>query len=311
MYADDPIAERFVAARHSAGPPWGDAIGCLRLADWSIVVDGLDRTVSRGLAERWGACWTNQPEPTPTLRLALQSAAERWLPAPRPGELYRIEAAGRDDGFHVRSYQFIAWPDGPGLWRASVFADGEEPAGRTVENLLRYLVARLAVEAGGVPWHGAGVLRGRKAFVFVGPSRAGKSTAVGLSVPPGCSLGDDMSVLIQRDGRWWTVALPFDNAGGLPSGAPAGWQPLAGVWRLFQAEQPRVVEPPKMTAAASAMTAVAFPWALRDLSARLLDAVDRLVHDGLYGHLHFALDPGFWEHLPLDHADPPIDFAPR
>ena len=45
--------------------------------------------------------------------------------------------------------------------------------------------------------HGAGVMREERAYLFVGPSRSGKSTAVRLSAPA-ISMGDDFAVVLPR-----------------------------------------------------------------------------------------------------------------
>ncbi len=161
----------------------------------------------------------------------------------------------------------------------------------------RYLVARLAIEAGGLALHGAGLRRGRRAWIFAGPSGAGKTTAIRLSAPAE-SLGDDFAVVLPHDAGWAAPALPFDNAEIAPREPVRGLTPLAGVFRLFQAERHRVERPSGVLAQASLLSCAAFPWALSDLSDRAGESVAAIAASGLFGHLHFALDSGFWRLLP-------------
>jgi len=216
-----------------------------------------------------------------------------WLPRWRPGDTYRLEADTVAGPLVVRSYHFALVPEVSGAWRLAIEDLSVEPLGRVFDNATRYLVARLAVERGGLALHGAGLLRGRDAFIFAGPSGAGKSTAIRLSLPA-MSLGDDFAVVLPHAGGWAVPALPFDNAEIAPEDPPRGLFPLAGVWRLFQAARHRVERPSGVLAQASLLACAAFPWALPDLADRTGEAVAALAASGLYGHLHFAPDPGFW-----------------
>jgi hypothetical protein len=69
------------------------------------------------------------------------------------------------------------------------------------------------------------------------------------------------------------------------------------VWRLFQADHHRVEHPTGVLAQASLLACAAFPWALPDLADRSGEAVAAIAASGLFGHLHFAQDPGFWSLL--------------
>jgi hypothetical protein len=111
---------------------------------------------------------------------------------------------------------------------------------------------------------------------------------------PSTSLGDDFAVIVPHEGGWAAPALPFDNAEIAPEKPARGLFPLAGVWRLFQADRHRVERPSGVLAQASLLACTAFPWALPDLADRTGEAVAALAASGLFGHLHFAPDPGFW-----------------
>jgi hypothetical protein len=216
-----------------------------------------------------------------------------WLPRWRPGDSYRIEADAAAGPLVVRSYHFALGPEISGAWRLAVSDLGDEPAGRILENAARYLVARLAIERGGIALHGAGLRRAGRAWIFAGPSGAGKSTAIRLSQPGEC-LGDDFAIALPFQGGWATPALPFDNAEEAPQEPVRGLTPISGVLRLFHAQRHRLEKPAGVMAQASLLSCTAFPWAIPDLADRAGEAVAALASSGLFAHLHFALDPGFW-----------------
>lgn len=282
--------------------PFGGHETTLVVGRWAVRLRGLDDALARDLGRRWGPFLAEAPpaDARRTVRIDLADAGDRtFLPPPVPGETYRVQVRIEDHRPVLRSYRFLAGPDAdgpPGDWRALVSRSAAEPAGRVVENVVRMRLARLVVEDGGVPFHGAGVVRDGRAHLLVGPSGAGKTTAVALSRP--CvSLGDDFALAVPEGDGWATAAVPFDNAEMAVQEPPRGLLPLAGVWRLHQAEAPRLETPPAMTRSLSILACAAAPWTLPDLSAALMDNVERLGAAVPYGHLHFDRSPAFWDRI--------------
>ncbi len=275
--------------------PRGGEVRELAIGDWRIRLSGLDGALAACLDRRWAGFLAGGGA-APSVELETRRAGRPWM-APRPGEPYRIEC-GLDGGVPVVwSYNFAAAPVDGARWRAGLADSGDEPVERAVENLVRYMVARLAVLEGGFALHGAGVLRDGRAHVFAGGSGSGKSTAVALSTEAR-SLGDDFAVVVPlTDGVWVTTAVPFDNRERAPVDPPRGWLPLAGVWRLHQTTRARVEHPPAFLARASLTACVAFAWALPDLADDWLRQVERFVATGLYAHLHFRRAPDFWQRI--------------
>lgn len=279
--------------------PAGTATRELSIGDDTIRFEGLSAAFAATLEARWGG-YLSAAKTGPariTVRV-VRGDGELWLPQWRPGESYRIEADAVAGPLVVRSYHFALGPEVTGAWRLAVEAGESEPVGRVLDNAARYLVARLALDRGGLAVHGAGVRRGRHAWVFTGKSGAGKTTASRLSAPAQ-SLGDDFAVIVPTDDGWAAVALPFDNTEKAPKVPVPGLTSLAGVFRLFQADRHMLERPSGVWAQASILACTAFPWALPDLSGRAGEAVARLAASGLFGHLHFAPDPGFWSLLPV------------
>jgi hypothetical protein len=276
--------------------PFGDERRRLRCGPLTLDIEGLDADLARLLGERWGAFLEPAPAPRrPGVRL-LRAGPEGWLPPAEPGSYYRIEARSAAPVLAV-SYHFALGPDAePGLWRAGISERASEPLGRVVENALRYLTARVAVERGGFALHAAGVVRDGRAFVLAGPSGAGKSTAVRLAAPAR-SLGDDFAVLLPDGDGWCTPAVPFDNSERATHAPAALPFPVEGVFRLHQAPAARVERPTAALAAASLMACTAFPWALPDQGHALAEHVGRFVASGRYHHLYFTREDSLWSQI--------------
>lgn len=274
--------------------PAGSAARELSIGADTIRFEGLSDPFAATLDARWGGYVgpSTSREATITVRV-VRGDGTTWLPRWRPGESYRIEADAVAGPLVVRSYHFALGPEVSGAWRLAVEAGDAEPVGRVLDNAARYLAARLALERGGIALHGAGVRRDGVAWIFTGISGAGKTTASRLSAPAE-GLGDDFAVLMPTGRGWAAAALPFDNSEAAPANPVRGLTPVAGVFRLFQAEQHMLERPSGVWAQASILSCTAFPWALPDLADRAGDAVARLAASGLFGHLHFAQDPGFW-----------------
>jgi hypothetical protein len=260
----------------------------------TIRLEGLSAAFAAVLEERWGGFLAPPRAASPRLVVRnVRGDGSPWLPPWKPGEGYRLEADAAGGPLIVRSYHFALGREPSGSWRLAVEDRSDEPVGRVFDNAARYLVARIALDQGGLPLHGAGVMRNGRGFVFARASGAGKSTAVRLSAPA-ASLGDDFAIVLPRDGDWVTAALPFDNAETAPREPVRGLVPLAGVYRLFQATTHRIERPAGALAQVSLLACMAFPWALADLADRAGESVARLSASGRFAHLHFAPDPGFW-----------------
>ena len=283
----------------SLDEPRGPGRILLALGEWSIAIEGLDAGLEDILERRWAGFATRCRDVANAVTLRVVRGGESLcLPRWQGFERYRIEGAVEHGMPVVRSYHFALAPgEGPRAWRLAVADERDEPGERTIENAVRYTVARTAAEAGGFALHGAGVLRDGRAYVFAGPSRSGKSTAVALSAPAR-SLGDDFAVLLPRGGEWVTPALPFDSSETAPPKPEGVLFPVVGIWRLFRAAEPRLEAVPPTIAAASLMGCSAFPWAMPDLSESVLDHVRQYIGVAPFAHLHFRKAPDFWDLLP-------------
>ena len=273
--------------------PAGDAARDLNLGCGVLRFEGLTDAAARTLDARWGEFVASPSSSPPDLvARAVRGDGGLWLPAWRTGEAYRIESDPSGGDFAC-SYHFALARESAGRFKLSVVESHAEPFGRVLDNVARYLVARLVSQQDGLTLHGARVLRSGRAWIFAGPSGSGKSTASRLSAPS-ASLGDDFAVVVRDGTGFATCALPFDNAEQAPPRVASGLIPLAAVVRLFKAPAHRVERPQGAMAVASLLACAAFRSVLPDIEGTTGETITRLANSGAYLHLHAAMDPGFW-----------------
>jgi hypothetical protein len=113
--------------------------------------------------------------------------------------------------------------------------DGGERFPGVFENFLRVLVAYRLLELGGAVLHSAGVVKDGAAFLFLGRSGAGKTTAARLSLARGAEvLSDDLNALV-IGGAGGVVVLKLPFTGDLGERrALRPPVPLGGLLRLAQ-----------------------------------------------------------------------------
>jgi len=263
----------------------------LALGAWRVRFDGLDAALAVGLDARWGPFIGPPTDPEPSARVELvRGDRPGLLPAPSAGERYRIEPVpGQPRAIVSYGFTLAPLPGHACAWRLAPGDSDDEPAERRVENAARFVVATLALDAGGFALHAAGVLVAGRGYLLAGPSRAGKSTAWQRS-RPAASLGDDFGVVVPSEQDWRVVAVPFDNAERVEADAVRGSFPLGRILRVFQAERTRVEELSPLRAAASLVGVAAFPWAVPGHAAALAERAQRLAAGGRFAHLHFARD---------------------
>jgi hypothetical protein len=271
--------------------PCGDRSGCLRLGHHGFRLQGIDAELDAALRERWGPFYGSDLAGEPAYTLELFQGDERaWLDPPRYGERYRIDSFYDAEHRVTASYHFALCENGArGAFRVGLTEQQTEPRPRVVENAVRFLAARMAVERGGFALHGAAFLLSGRAHVYAGPSGSGKTTAMGLT-RGATSLGDDFAIVLPGEDGWTVPALPFDNTERVSAEPPSGLQPLVGIWRLRKSEQTRLVGATQKMAAASLLGCTAFPWAMPERAVNLLENAKRYVSQGRFGDLHFRRD---------------------
>ena len=281
--------------------PRGDGEIALSLGRWRVRITGLEDELAQVLALRWGAFVSRAQGADRAVLRAVRGTSDLWLPHWEWMERYRVEGTVENGQPVVRSYHFAMTQGEDAAWRLALADDPDEPMARVVENAVRTVVARLAVSDGGFAIHAAGALRRGRAYLLAGPSRSGKTTAIAVSRGLAEDLGDDLAVVLPDGSGWSAPALPFGSRDEAPPRPEGELFPVAGIYRLFQGEAPRVEELPRARAVASLVGCVASPWAVPDLADGILEGARRFVSTCRFAHLHFGMAPDFW---PLLEAGP-------
>ena len=292
---------------YSDVPPCSDDFGpfCPTYGDHSLLVgfgpirlrlEGLSARQAALLMQRYGRFRATGGRVTARVRLGPARVPHFLYHRPGVFERYRMER--RQDGrtLTLWSYEFAGRLD---VEARKADLRLVEPEGvlhdRGLENYLRVLTASFVLEAGGFLLHGAGIVRDGKAFVFFGPSGAGKTTITQLS-PDDLVLSDDLTLVVRTPRGYEAAGIPFGLAHHhVPESA--GSFPIDSFNMLVQAAAVRRTE----LAPAQALAEIAgcLPFVMQDTaqSARGLDNVANVVWEVPVHRLEFRKDASFWNVL--------------
>jgi hypothetical protein len=277
----------------SPAAPLGESSVSLDLAGIGVRLEGLDAPTAALLEGRFRGFLGERPGP---VRVAVAPAdVERFLQRERPGESYRLETRGEGEGLLAWSYGFAArYLPAERSAELRLAPEPDEARALSLENVVRLVVSWRALEEGDLLLHAAGIERDGTALAFFGPSGAGKTTLCRLSQGEGEMLSDDLLLLRRAEGGWEATALPLTGAYRARDGA--GLVPLAGLYRLVQAEEAGVEELSTAVAVGEIIACVPF-FEERPMDAALLEVAGRLAGEVPVRRLRFRRDAGFWEVL--------------
>ncbi len=283
------------------------AVGPLRFR-----LEGLSRLQAERLCGRF-APFVEAGEGIADLAIALRRAGVvsfLRLPSGSEPETYRLGSRAARGRLALWSYEFAGWVE-PAARRAMLAVVEEDGPlfERGLENFLRIMTASFILEHGGFLFHASGVVRGGRAYVFFGPSGAGKTTVTHLSKPIGAPgenrgghvvgagdtvLSDDLTLVIRRGDRYEACGIPFGLAHHrVPE--TGGSFPIASFNRLVQSR--RVARERIDGARAVAEVASCLPFVMQETrqAERALQAVARALESIPVHRLEFRKDDGFWD----------------
>jgi hypothetical protein len=158
-----------------------------------------------------------------------------------------------------------------------------------------YTLTWMLLPRAGFLLHAATVVRKGRAYLFTGKSEAGKSTVASLA-PQGSVLTDELSLVRREDGVWRAYGTPF--WGEFRAGDSNTSAPIAGIFRLVQAKENRVILLRPVEFLRAMIGNLLFFSQQPADSQRLLEIVSQAAQE-LSGYtLEFRKDPTFWEILP-------------
>ena len=220
----------------------------------------------------------------------------------RTAEYYRIHMRWEAGALLATSYEWAASIEFAGATSDLLLADcavyGRAEFDRSLENYLRVVYAHLAVPAKGFLLHSAGLVRSGRAFLFFGPSGAGKTTVTTLS--PGAKvLSDDLTMVMPAEAtpgaeaRYAACSVPFRGLFA-PHPESADTYPLAGLFRLVQ-DTTDWLEPLSGAAAIGEVVgSLPFVMDRPEMAGSAIDAVSAAAGQVPVFRLHFRKDSTFW-----------------
>jgi hypothetical protein len=294
-----PEAALFAAGR----PGFGSACLSLRIGPLVMRLEGLSALQADAVAERYrpfvagGGPVASVVEGAADITVRIGPAGvDAFLAPPAPGvhEIYRME--GRRDGGRLTlwTYEFAGSLDAGGRRAELALVDPGGPLFfRGLENYLRILTAAFILEQGGFLLHAATVVRNGRAYVFFGPSGAGKTTVTLLS-PRDRVLSDDLTLVVPGSAGWAAAGIPFGLAHHrVPEST--GTFPIASFNRLIQAPVTWREPLPRSRALGEMLASLPFVMQETGQAGRALEVVAKALESVPVWGLRFVKDPGFWD----------------
>jgi hypothetical protein len=291
-----------------SGEPWGDRAVALAVPGGPYLFSGLAASQEEALRHRFGPlCGPAAAGDGGAATAVFRAPDSDFLAIDTRGWEYSLDLDHAPGSLRVAGMRLMArldWTPGlaGGLWTPA--SAGEDWAS-ICENYLRLLAAYRLLAGGGALLHSAGVSDGESAWLLLGPSGAGKTTASRLCLAAGADvLSDDLNAVLLPGGgasgdgaaRPRVERLPFTGDLGERQGGPGGW-PLRAVLRLRQG--PADALRPLSPASALGALVAAAPYVNRDPWRRdpLLAALERLALAVPAWELTFSLGADLWSIL--------------
>ena len=163
----------------------------------------------------------------------------------------------------------------------------------SVDAALRILHTLLLAEAGGFLLHAASAVRNGRAFLFFGPSGAGKTTVARLAVSDATLLTDEISY-VRRDGESYSAyGTPFTGELAKPGENISA--PIAALYHLVKAPTNRLTLMKEADAARALLESVLFFAEDADLVKLVFKSVCDLVCQLPVYQLEFVPDKSVWD----------------
>lgn len=294
-----------------SGEPWGDCRVVLEVPGGPYLFEGLSEIQEAAIRLKFGALCRDLGEEEPVRSLVFRAPAADFRDIDTRGWEYTLDLEHNPRSVLAAGLRLMArldWiPSLTGaLWTPE--AAGEEWLG-VFENHFRVLAAYRSLETGGAVLHSAGVTDGESAWLLLGPSGAGKTTASRLCLEGGAIvLSDDLNAVRLgphhhgppppggEEGEARLEKLPFTGDLGDRGGGPAAY-PLRAILRLRQGSDDHLS--PLTPAAALASLVAAAPFVNQDPWRRdaLFGVLERLARSVPAWEVRFTLGGGIWDIL--------------
>ena len=224
----------------------------LSLAGFSITLTAGEADLLQNLAGRFRN-FLSAPIRKPDLALSIERVAVENFISPSSG-IMEVEWSVENGRMRFRStYEEASLDLASRRGTIRLAAANGDP-----ENFLRVFLAYGCLQSGGLTMHSSGAVREGSAYLFFGPSGAGKTTIARLSESVGLGvLGDDIVALRKEAGTYVAYSLPFGNREDFAERL-ALRAPIAAMYRLRKAAQHEVRPLTRVQAVTEMIAAVPF-----------------------------------------------------
>jgi len=283
-----------------SGEPWGDRAVALEVAGGPYLFTGLSPRQEELVRQRFSGLCRPGEEAAAVASRVFRAPAADFLDRDVRGWEYTQDmdhAAGSVRLAGLRLMARLDWTPAlaGALWTCE--EEGDEWTAAVFENFFRVLAAYRLLAEGGAVIHSAGVTDGAAAWLLLGPSGAGKTTASRLCLEGGgLVLSDDLNAIrLDPSGPPSVQRLPFTGDLGERSTGPSSY-PLRAILRLAKGED--ALRPLSPAAALAGLVAAA-PFVNRDPWRReaLLAALEGLARSVPAYELTFSLHSRLWDIL--------------
>ena len=165
----------------------------------------------------------------------------------------------------------------------------------STDSVTRIVCSFLLSDAPGFLLHASSLVWNDRAYVFCGPSGAGKTTMTRLAPPGARLLTDEISCVRKVDGVWTAYGTPF--AGELSTSGEHISAPIAALFRLSHGDDHRIDALPGGDAVRAIMRNVLLFGHEPASHARALDAVCEFAAAVPTARLTFRPEPSVWAHV--------------
>jgi hypothetical protein len=165
----------------------------------------------------------------------------------------------------------------------------------TIDSVLRIVHTLLLSAEGGFLLHASSAVRNGRAFLFAGPSGAGKTTIVGLAPDDVTVLTDEISYVRRTDAGYRAFGTPFTGDRGEAGESTSA--PVAALFRLEQGTDNQQQRLGRAEGVRTLMRNILFFAVDPVLVARLLDAACEFTAAVPAFRLTFAPDERVWSSI--------------
>jgi hypothetical protein len=251
------------------------------IAGFPVRLNATDGLLSRLLSDRYRNFLTSTSEPAAHFDLTV-------VPSPPSDDSPELAVHADGERWHMQRGDFVA--EWNGLTRHGSIRQTLNPY--STDSVLRIVHSILLGSDAGFLLHASSLVLDGAAFLFTGPSGAGKTTIAELAPPQAVLLTDEISCVRRTAAGWTAFGTPF--AGELGVSGSRVSAPVKAVYGLVQGQAHRI--DPLTAGAAVRMLMRNILFFARDprREQRILDTVCQLTQTVPVCRLTFTRDAGVW-----------------